>query len=248
MLVDLLPPGVKRENPLLRDSSLSTPQSNISRYATFSYWIKSWLTLLPSEIDFQHRLQMNLSLPPTQPSDDLTQGPTLGVVGVMNSARDSRPPDATTSRAEQVLMVLGSDPVDKQATDGPPLRSEANNVSITGSPLNSIKTQAIHSPPVPCSLDPLPSPASQATGVFPLNSEMSAKIETHKNKITLQTSTDHPSCSLICVCGTPTRPIQTPRTPVILLIASVSKYNSSTWAQLLLLESIKQLLAVSNSH
>ena len=130
----------------------------------------------------------------------------------MNSARDSRPPDATTSRAEQVLMVLGSDPVDKLATDGPPLRSEANNVSITGSPLNSIKTQAIHSPPVPCSLDPLPSPASQATGVFPLNSEMSAKIETHKNKITLQTSTDHPSCSLICVCDTPTSPIQTPRT------------------------------------
>ena len=94
----------------------------------------------------------------------------------MNSARDSRPPDATTGRAEQVLMVLGSDPVDKQAADGPPLRSEANNVSITGGPLNSIKTQAIHSPPVPCSLDPLPSPASQATGVFPLKSDSSVKI------------------------------------------------------------------------
>ena len=100
ILVDLLPPGVKRENPLLRDSSLSTPQSNISRYATFSYWIKSWLTLLPYEIDFQHRLQMNLSLPPTQPSDDLTQGPTLGVVSVMNSDRDNRSPDAMTSQAK----------------------------------------------------------------------------------------------------------------------------------------------------
>ena len=112
-----------------------------------------------------------------------THNATLGVVGVMTSARGRRPLDAKPSQAEQVLMVLGSDPVDKQATDGPPLRSEANNVSITGSPLNSIKTQAIHSPPVPCSLDPLPSPASQATGVFPLNSEMSVKIiETQKIK------------------------------------------------------------------
>ena len=48
----------------------------------------------------------------------------------------------------------------------------------------------------------LPSPAGQATGACPLNLEMSAKIETqkHKNEINLQACTDHPSCSLICVC------------------------------------------------
>ena len=37
MLVDLLPPGVQNEDPLLRDSSKSTLQSNIYRYTAFTH-------------------------------------------------------------------------------------------------------------------------------------------------------------------------------------------------------------------
>jgi hypothetical protein len=40
VLVDLLPSRVKEDDPFLRDSSLSTHLSNISRYETFTYWLK----------------------------------------------------------------------------------------------------------------------------------------------------------------------------------------------------------------
>ena len=123
----------------------------------------------------------------------------------MTSARGRRPLDANPSKTEQMLMILGSDPVDKEATNGPPLRSEANNVSITDGPLNSIKTQAIHSPPASCPLDPLP---SQATGVFPLKSDSSVKIveaqQQVRNEATLQTGC--PAAHHSCISSASTKP------------------------------------------
>ena len=100
----------------------------------------------------------------------------------MTSARGSRPPDAKPSQSvtEHVLMALESGPVNqqaldiKQATGGPPLKSEAGNTGITGVPLSSIHTApAIHSPPVPCFLDLVPSPVNQVAGGPSLKSEMS---------------------------------------------------------------------------
>ena len=126
----------------------------------------------------------------------------------MTSARGRRPLDANPSKTEQMLMILGSDPVDKEATNGPPLRSEANNVSITDGPLNSIKTQAINSPPASCPLDPLPSQASQATGVFPLKSDSSVKIveaqQQVRNEATLQTGC--PAAHHSCISSASTKP------------------------------------------
>ena len=139
----------------------------------------------------------------------ITDGPLNSIkTQAINSPPASCPLDPLPSQAEQMLMVLGSGPVDKEATNGPPMRSEANNVSISDDPLSSIETQAIHSPPVSYPLDPLPSTASQATAVFPLKSDSSVKIVETQQQVrdgaTLQARC--PVARHSCISSAPTLP------------------------------------------
>ena len=111
MLVDLLPPGVQNEDPLLRDSSKSTLQSNIYRYTAFTHKVKTWMTLLPYELSPQNEAQMTMF---SSSSYGLTQDPTLGVMNVMGSAEANQSSDTRSSQAELVLMVTEITPVAKQ--------------------------------------------------------------------------------------------------------------------------------------
>ena len=93
MLVDLLPQGIKRRNPLLSDPSKSTRQSNINRYEAFTHNIKTWITLLPYEIS-QDASQMNMfTLPTNALAQDLVSQTELVLMITETTQETTQVPD-----------------------------------------------------------------------------------------------------------------------------------------------------------